>query len=241
MLDRIQYRDIKKWKRYIPFDIHYNSKLYYDEDVIYKILYYLKNNLKEILEYINKLDLDELIQLIHIVYDNEIIIGYSFRNYREYKSLRKYKKRSLELKKQDCFKIVKSFNILNDNNLIYKDFHCGNVLLNDKTNDLKICDLDSVIINDSLEKKYIQLRRAFMLALGYLYNLDYRDINIVLKSNVIINENEDINRVICSSDKINVEDIYYLIEKLNLELIPKDRNKIKAKSYILTNDQYYNF
>jgi len=149
MLDIIQYKDVKKYKKYIPFDISTNSRLYYDKDLIHKIFLNKSIDFNIILDMVDKLKLEELVELKKLIYKNDFIVGYSIKNYKEYKSLNKFKKRDFDLKKQDCFNLVKSFDKLLKNNLSYVDFTLSNVLLNSETGDIKICDLDSLILKKS--------------------------------------------------------------------------------------------
>ena len=86
MLERIEYKNIKKYKLYIPFEVNTNSNLYFDKDLIHKIPYRKEIDLDEIVEYIDKLKLKELIEIKKLIYYNEYIVGYSMKNYKEYKS-----------------------------------------------------------------------------------------------------------------------------------------------------------
>jgi len=93
MLDIIQYKDVKKYKKYIPFDISTNSRLYYDKDLIHKIFLNKSIDFNIILDMVDKLKLEELVELKKLIYKNDFIVGYSIKNYKEYKSLNKFKKR----------------------------------------------------------------------------------------------------------------------------------------------------
>ena len=166
MLDVIDYKNINKCKRYFTTDLNRNSKIYYDKGILHKILLNEHKDLKIILELLNKLNLEELVEVKNLICNNNLILGYSMKNYKEYKSLNNFNKRDLYLKKEDCFKIVKSHQDLLKYNLCYTDYHKGNILLNPNNNDIKICDLDSLVF----AKENLSIKNLLVFILSYLYN-----------------------------------------------------------------------
>ena len=239
MLGIIKYEDIKKYKRYFTSDLNNNSKLYFDKDVIHKIPDYINKNFKNILEKIDKLNLNELIELKNIIESKNILVGYSFKNYKEHKILKKLSKRNFQLKKQDCFKIIKSYNLLSSNNLKYSDFHRGNVLINEYTNNIKICDLDGISIIEDKELINNQQKNAIILCLAYLYNINYYDIRNVIDAKGVNNSNNQINKFSKNIYDLKEEDVIELISKLDEELFNIEKKEIISTSKELCKTGYY--
>ena len=106
MLSKIQYDNIKKYKRYFTTDLNSGSKLYYDKDLIHKIFYDKTQEFESILCLVDKLNLKELVEVKNLIYKNNIFVGYSIKNYKEYKSLNKFKNRDFELKRNYCLLLV---------------------------------------------------------------------------------------------------------------------------------------
>lgn len=237
MLEIKQYKEIKKYKRYIPFDLNAGSKLYYDKDIIYKIPISINPNFKEILKYIDNLNINELLELKNIIYKKNKIVGYSFKNYKQYKSLRRLKNRNLKLKKEDCFKIIKTYDLLAKNNLRYSDFHRGNVLVNEITNDIKICDFDNFSISQDKDLSKYQLRCSIILCLAYLYNINYYDIRNVINAKGINNSNNQINKF-CKDNNISIDEYFSLIDKFDFNLIKTERKEIIGNSKKLCKTGY---
>lgn len=227
MLERIEYKDIKKYKRYIPFDINSRSCLYFDKDLIHKIPYRKEKGLDEILKYIDKLKLEELIEIKKLIYWNDYIIGYSMKNYKQYKSLRKFKNRKFDLKKNDCFKLMECFNTLTQYNLSYNDYHLGNFLLNPRNNDIKICDIDSLYFNKEKGLDDYNLKEILILILAYLYNVNDRDINNILNSSGVNLNNSFINNYVFFKNDISIKKVYEAIDKIQYN------DTLEEKEYII--------
>lgn len=239
MLDIIQYKDIKKYKIYIPFDVCTNSRLYYDKDLIHKIFFYKTIDFDTVLKKLDELKLDELVELRNLIYKNGFMVGYSIKNYKDYKSLNKFKNRKLELKKQDCYKVVKSFDILLKNNLSYMDLTTSNILLNKNTNDIKICDLDSLVLK-TWESDELDLRKLLIFVLSYLYNIHQTHIKNVLISgdnlkNTFIESCKNIN------DNYSLNNINTIITNITEENIKSEKRLIIDKSRELIETGYPKF
>lgn len=237
MLEIINYNEIKKYKKYITTDINNNSFLYFDKDLIHKIV------LKKDLDYINilflldRMKLEELVELKKIIYDyeHECVVGYSIKNYKEYKSLKKLKNRPFELKKQDSIKLVNMYNNILNNGLSYRDFHLGNVLLNPKTNDIKICDLDSITLFESWEEEKYALQLLLESVIEYLYNIKYVHIKNVVRSNYLYKLIDDYNK------ELSIECILKIIDLINYDLVKRDKKEIIEQSKQLINMGYSKF
>lgn len=239
MLDIIQYKDIKKYKRYIPFDVCTNSRLYFDKDLIHKIFFYKTRDFDNILKKIDELKLEELVELKKLIYKNGFIVGYSIKNYKEYKSLNKFKNRKLEFKKEDCYKIVKAFDKLLKNNLSYVDLTTSNILLNKETNDIKICDLDSLIFNKS-ESDELDLKKLLIFVLSYLYNIHQTHIRNVLISGDGL-ENTFIGLYKMTKENCSLEHINTIIKNITQENIKNEKKLIINKSRQLIETGYTKF
>ena len=235
MLEIIQYKDIKKYKRYFSFDLNTNSKLYFDKDLIHKIFSDKSLDFYIILKKIDELKLNELIEVKKLIYKNKFLVGYSMKNYKEYKSLNKFKYRKFSLKKQDCFKLINSFKVVANNNLLYTDYHLGNILLNKKNNDIKICDIDSLIFK---EDKEIEYRKILKLLLSYLYNIKEYDIRNVLNSDGIAMEDSIINIGCLSEKDLSFDKIIQIISKIKKQNIKEEKKYIIQKSKYLSNLGY---
>lgn len=240
MLKTINYDQIKKYKLYIPFDINTNSRLYYDKKEIHKIPFYPKYDLEKTLNYINDLDLNSIIKLTNLIYNEDKLKGYSFINYKDYKSLNRNKYRDLNLKIKDCHKILNIFKQLTDNGLNQKDISLSNILLNKKTNDIKLADLDSIYMEDKNKFEIEQLKNAAILCLMYLYNLCYTDINIITNHDCNINKDGIIIQYFRDLKNKKTVDFNEVLENMDLELIDEDKRKIKSKVKELKDTGYYN-
>ena len=239
MLDKIQYKDVKKYKRYIPFDVNTNSRLYFDKDLIHKIFFYKTRDFDNILKKIDELKLEELVELKKLIYKNNFIVGYSIKNYKEYKSLNKFKNRNLELKKEDCYKVVTAFDKLLKNNLSYVDLTPSNILLNKETNDIKICDLDSLVLNDG-ESNELNLKKLLIFVLAYLYNINQNHVrNVLIWSDNLDNtfiEECKMTKENCSLDHIN-----HVINNITHKDIRKEKRLIINRSKELIETGYPKF
>jgi len=240
MLDKIKYKDVKKYKKYIPFDISTNSRLYYDKDLIHKIFLNKSIDFNIILDMVDKLKLEELVELKKLIYKNDFIVGYSIKNYKEYKSLNKFKKRDFDLKKQDCFNLVKSFDKLLKNNLSYVDFTLSNVLLNSETGDIKICDLDSLILKKSKLDEEVGIKKFLIFILTYVYNINQTHIRNVMTSGYDM-DNTFIDFCREKYENITLEDINEIIENIKLEHIKNEKQLIIDRSRYLIQTGYSKF
>lgn len=232
----IEYKNIRK----IPFKLNRNSIFYYNKNIIYKIPKNISENYINVLDYINNCNLDILIKLVNYIYKNEKFIGYSFINYDSYKGLNKFKERNIFQKKEDCHKIIEIFNTLTDKGLFYHDFHCGNIILNEKDNDIKLCDLDLFTRKSSKENIIKQIRSSAILCLMYLYNLSYPDILVLIRDGQSINKDKIVNKYFKELSNSKIIDFHSCIDKLDLELVSKERIKLKRKSRELSHNEYYN-
>ena len=238
MLEIIQYKNIKKYKRYFSFDLNTNSKLYFDKDLIHKIFSDQSLYFYIILKKLDELKLNEIVEIKNLIYKNEFMVGYSMKNYKEYKSLNKFKYRKFSLKKKDCFKLVDSFKILLDNNLLYSDYHLGNVLLNGKTNDIKICDVDGISFKQKEETQY---KKILKLLLSYLYNIKEYDIRNVLNSDGIGIKDSIINECCVLEKDLSFDKIIEIITKIKKQNIKEEKKHIIQKSKYLSNFGYLKY
>lgn len=241
MLDKLQYVEIKKYKRYIPFDTNTNSKLFFDKDLIHKIPFVKERGLDNLLKYLGELNLEELVEIRKLIYFDDFIIGYSMKNYRGYKSLRKFKHRKFDLKKEDCYKIIKSVQVLSENKITFFDCHSGNILLNSKTNDIKICDIDGLVLKENSNLGYRELKNLLIFLLSYLYNIKDCDIRNYLNSGERTFNNLFIDRCKLGEESLTVEKIKEIVNDIKYLTTLKERDYIIDKSIELSDMGYLKY
>lgn len=238
MLEIMQYRKVKKYKRYFTTDLNTRSILYFDKDLLHKIPFKVSDNSETVLKYVYKLKSEELVEIKRLIYKNNLLVGYSIKNYKEYKSLKKLRHRKFKAKKNDCFKIVQTFNRLSHKNLSYSDFHLGNVLLNPQNDDIKVCDIDSFSIKDNKELDKDELQKLLILILAYLYNINEFNIRNVIYSSGIDIPDSFINYCCISKRDITLEKIYEIINKMRYNYIEEEKKYIIKKSKQLSDLGY---
>lgn len=241
MLEKLQYKNIKKYKIYIPFDINTNSKLFFDKDLIHKIPFVKERGLDNLLKYLGELNLKELVEIRKLIYYEDLIVGYSMKNYKGYKSLRKFRYRKLDLKKEDCYKIIKSVQVLSENNISFFDSHLGNVLLNPKTKDIKICDIDGLVLKESTDLGYRELKSLLIFLLSYLYNIKDCDIRNYLNSGDYVFNNLFIDGCKLGEEDLTIEKIKLIVNAIKNKIIYQERKYIIDKSIELSETGYVKY
>ena len=232
MLEIIDYSDIKRYKKYITSDINNSSYLYFDKDLIHKIFFHSSEEFESILKKLDKLKFEELVEIKNLIYKDGNIVGYSIKNYKQYKSLNRLKSRAFDLKKQDSIKLVNSYSNIVNNGLAYRDFHLGNILLNPSNGDIKICDLDSIDLFESWEDEKYALEDLLISVLTYLYNIKYAHIRNILSHNYL-------GKIINITEKdICIEYILEVINLIKYEQVESDKVEILNKSKELINKGY---
>ena len=63
MLNRIDYEEVVKFKRYKPRDTNNSSILYYHNNIIYKLPFFFDQNRIEVINYISECNYDNLIKI----------------------------------------------------------------------------------------------------------------------------------------------------------------------------------
>lgn len=238
MLEKLQYEEIKKYKRYIPFDTNTNSKLFFDKDVIHKIPFVKERNLDNLLKYLGELNLQELVEIRNLIYYDDLIVGYSMKNYKGYKSLTKFKHRKFDLKKEDCYKIIKSVQVLSKNKISFFDCHSGNILLNPKTKDIKICDIDGLILKESTNLGYRELKNLLVFLLSYLYNIRDCDIGNYLNSGDYVFNNLFIDDCKLGEGFLTIEKIKKIVNDIKYTTTRLEEKYIIDKSIELSEMGY---
>ena len=135
-----------------------------------------------------------------------------------------------DLKKQDSIKLVNTYNNMLNNGLSYRDFHLGNILLNPKTNDIKICDLDSFNYFESWEDEKYALELLLETILEYLYNIKFYHVRNIIRSNYlshIIKEERNNISLEYILKVINMADSQS-VKKYKKEMIETSKQRIRA-------------
>ena len=236
----IEFNKINKLKIYFPFDTNNSSKIYYEANRLHKIPYHMYDDTIKTLMYIEENKIKGVVKVTNFIENHNEIIGYTMKKYKNHKSLNKLKIEKFDNKIKDCLKIINMFQEYNYNNLIYSDFHTGNILLNTKNNDIKICDLDNFRISSDNDDKKSQLRGVLELCIEYIYQVDPADAHIVVNHSTIeIDKDNYFRECIKSVGDIKFHSTIKKIANLDRSSIPKYRRKIKeeAKQYI--NSGYY--
>lgn len=240
-IKRVEIGNLNPLKRYVAFDLNTNSKIYRQKGLLYKVPRYFGNDLKYVLENLKKKKMNNVVQIKDIYTKNNKDYAYSMRYYKGYKSIRRFKSRDLSLKFEDCKKIIKAFCDLGKRNMIYYDFHKGNVLLEKKTNNIVICDIDGLEKCRHKDDKKDQLTDAVCLCAAYIYNIDFPEMKAYVKSRRKL----DCKNIIRSClDTIGTKDFFKNVNKMT-EIDPEDvkqnqrRIKQEAKQEYKDHFDYY--
>lgn len=241
MLDRIEEGQIKKGLRFFSCDLNTNSRLYRNQEFLnkYPEFYRLSpTDLGKTLNYIYEENVSCCVEIKNTIYKNDQLIGYTIKFYQDYKSLKRLLKKDISLKKGDCHKVLKAFQMLNEKKLKCRDVHLGNFLINDEQ--CLVCDLDALIVQNDDKFKYEQVQNAITLCLAYLYRLKFIDVRILLKDNqsFIINGFR-INELIRGFDNQNLHDFEKIIAEIDENELEKSRKYLKQKIKQLRLNPYY--
>lgn len=242
MLEVKQYHDIKKGVRYIPFDTNTNSKIYKNGLELIKIPkphIPVGKTLENLIRYIDSCKMNRCIKVKSLIYKQEKCVAYSIKFYKGYKSLRKLLSRNFELKKQDCLKIEEAFNELSKNNLEIIDYNLSNILC--KNDNVLICDLDGLILNQNPEVNSINNRNLFVLILAYLYRIPTNQICALIRhiDNFLIEDNQklfDLFSRIKEGKIVNAQELLNLITDVDVKVM---RRKLKLSISNLQDSGYY--
>lgn len=202
-------------------DEYRESTIYLSNNTIYKI--YKPNFMMESrIDIINKFMTNHIegCPLIYdLIYNDNTFLGYSMKYYKKTKPITHL---SLNMKKKLCFELIQLFEEIKEKNeLLYYDFHEGNVLENESN--ILLLDIDSCIkyskTNNDIACSYLN---DFILCIIYGY---YRKYEIYLTSDErnkysdLLYQNLSFNR----KEKGNIKEIEDLI--INIE--EKDIKKLK--------------
>ncbi|MBR6949541.1 MAG: hypothetical protein IKH54_05075 [Bacilli bacterium] len=249
MQESIEKSSYHKLVRFIPLDWNRGSKIYKDGKHLIKIPMYSDKEevqekalkeLEEALLYIDKKKIKGVVEVTNLFKENSKTVGYRLVRYKDFKSLHKFKNRSINLKVQDCKKIMEIFSSFNDYNLRYHDFHPGNILLNDKTNELLVCDLDSCEINNDTEEKNKQLKSALGLCVQYIYNMYPNDAELILtRSTINVDKNNCIKEIYDSIGKSNFKESINKLDNIDKRYILSDKFRMKEEIKDFVRRGYY--
>lgn len=244
MVKKIEIGNLNPLKRYVAFDLNTNSKIYRQNGVLYKVPRRFTEDLNFVLENLKKKKMNNVVQIKDIYTKNKKDYAYSMRYYKGYKSIRRFKSRDTKLKLEDCKKIIKAFRDLASRNMIYYDFHKGNVLLEKNTNNIIICDIDGLEKCRRKEDKKEQMIDAVCLCASYLYNVDFPAMKAYVKTKRPL-DNKNILR--SCLDTIGTEDFFknvHRLSEIDTEDIKRNQHRIKQEAkqeYKDHFDYYRNF
>ena len=150
------------------------SICYVNDNTIYKI-FKGDENIEEKIEIINTLissNIDGLPKIYDYIYDNNKVVGYSMKYYKNIKSFSDVK--NFKLIKQKCIELIEIYKKIKDeHNLCYYDFHKDNIYIyNGK---ILLLDIDSCLKNThEIEKLSLQQLKEFIISLLYkTYYFEY--------------------------------------------------------------------
>lgn len=241
MIKRFEIQNLNPLKRYVVFDLNTNSKIYRQNGLLYKVPRYFTKDLTYVLEELSKKKLNSVVQVKEIYTKNNKDYAYSMRYYKGYKSIRRFKNREISLKVEDCKKIIKAFYQLGKRNMIYYDFHKGNVLLRKDRNNIVICDLDGLEKCRRKEDKKIQLQDAVCLCAAYLYNVDFQSMKAYIRTNKKLDSKNILHSCM---DTVGTKEFFQNVNRLSEldeEDIKQNQKRIKqsAKQEYKEHFEYY--
>lgn len=249
MQESIDITKYHKLHRYLPFDWNMGSKIYKDGKYLVKLPMYSNDEekqdeamkeLEETLLYIDKKQIKGVVEVTNLFKKNDKTIGYRLVKYNDFRSLNKNKNRSINLKINDCKKIMELFSGFNDYNLIYHDFHTGNVLLNEKTNEVLLCDLDSCEINSDEEVKNKQLKNALGLCIQYIYNMYPNDADLILtRSTINVDQNNCIKEIYDSIGEPNFKESINKFDNFDKRYVLQDKFRMREEIHNFMRMGYY--
>lgn len=232
MITNLEIQNFSFFNRYKTFDLNTNSKIYKEENKLYKIPNNMRTDTIKALKYVDKNKIKGMVKVENFITDNGKIIGYSMPNYKNYKSLYKNRFRRFKDKIEDSIKIIEYFEYLNKNNLYYGDQHVGNMLLNKDTNKLLLCDLDTLRIEKDDFFKKMQILSAISLSLSYLYGVSQEDADTVVLHSIIDIDNKGYIRD--SINSVGQEDFFEKVKKfkkLKYKDVPSINMRISTESW----------
>lgn len=232
MISNLEIHNFSFFNRYRTFDLNTNSKIYKEDNNLYKIPTIMRRELIDALKYVDENKIKGMVKVKNFITDNGKIIGYSMHNYTNYKSLYKNKFRKFKDKIEDSLKIIDYFEYLNENDLYYADQHVGNMLLNTNSNKLLLCDLDTLRIEKDNYYKRMQTFSAIALVVSYLYGVSQEDADtVVLHSVIDIDDTGYIRDCINSVGQKDFKDRVKKIRKLKYRDIPSINMKISGEAW----------
>ena len=225
MIKKVRLYNLLLAKKYETKNFNTHSKLYTRKNNIYKIPESMSKETLEVIKIIDNIEESNVVEVNGYISVTGNIIGYSMNNYCDYKSLKELSDtRSLEDKINDSKTILKSLYKLTKNNLSYNDLHRGNFLINEKTNDMKICDIDGFIIEEDKKRQKDYLKEAISLCACYIFASDEMLSYYGIKYKKKKRENDIFVQLQKSVDKDKLLDNIDLLDKI------KELNYIEYKN-----------
>lgn len=242
MQESINIKKINKLKVYVPFDTNNSSRIYYEKNLLHKIPYSVGEELTTTLLYLDSKNIKGVIKVTNFIEENNKVIGYTMKKYKNYKSLAKLKRRNVRRKINDCQKIIRMFDKFNREDLIYSDFHTGNILLNPEDNDIKVCDLDNFRLSKEKDDKKWQIYGAMEICVAYLFNVDNVEADIVVnRSGINIDNCNYIRECLKSFGQDDFHNKVKKLSRLDTTKLIQDRKRIQEEARDFMKSGYYRF
>lgn len=157
---KLSHIDFRKYREYYPsnsfFDdiYHMESILYFNEDVLLKLLYesILSKNRIITLDNLDKINNNDCAKIYDLIESFDGRIGYTMKRYKNHKTLKYYIKRfnkrniTFNERKKLIYRLNDIFEYFLSIGFIYYDIHINNILMLDES--IKVVDLDSGIFED---------------------------------------------------------------------------------------------
>lgn len=121
---------------------------------------------------------------------------------------------------------------------LFFDSHLGNILLNPKTKDIKICDIDGLMLKESTNLSYRELKSLLIFILSYLYDIKDCDIRNYLNSGDYVFDNLFIDGCKLREEDLTIEKIKLIVNAIKNKIIYQERKYIIDKSIELSETGY---
>lgn len=151
--------------------------------------------------------------------------------------------RPLDQKKRDLLKAFDLVEEIADNDMVYYDFHPGNVLVDKDYEELTLCDLDCLRQTENESDRRDHFLRVFGLLLSYYYNVDGETARVAIMNGGNIKYDEDnlFRDCMNSIGKKDLRKKVKQLEKINDKNYRKYKHDVEEVIKDRINGGYYKF